>query len=196
MHLPFPSILSAAVQAPSELQAAIALSVKAFHTTLNEVQQLSSSALPAATTNNPNSHNGNISSGPNKQLNSRFSSQLVNVAAAAISSADYTTNGNNSLSGRAQAADSHPNPAASSALPAYTASSAPMESLKVVPLADDGSSFTLNALDFFRLCTFRVTAALALGIPVDYLSHQEALTIVRKVNAYFKVCDVLLSAAV
>jgi hypothetical protein len=41
--------------------------------------------------------------------------------------------------------------------------------------------------DILRLITFRVTAAVALGLPVDCLPRDAALDVVRRVGAYFKV---------
>ena len=41
--------------------------------------------------------------------------------------------------------------------------------------------------DILRLITFRVTAAVTLGLPVDCLPRDAALDVVRKVGAYFKV---------
>ena len=49
------------------------------------------------------------------------------------------------------------------------------------------TSLHIDALDFFRLCTFRITAALTLGIPVDDMPYNEALGIVRTIGLYFKV---------
>ena len=47
-------------------------------------------------------------------------------------------------------------------------------------------TFKINALEFWRLCTLRVTCALALGLPMDALRLEDALSVVRKVTEYFK----------
>ena len=47
-------------------------------------------------------------------------------------------------------------------------------------------TFKINALEFWRLCTLRVTCTLTLGLPVDALRLEDALSIVTKVTEYFK----------
>lgn len=58
-------------------------------------------------------------------------------------------------------------------------------------LASEVAGLDLDLLpdgrDFLRLITFRVTTALALGLPVDAFNGQEALQMVRKVAEYFRV---------
>lgn len=70
----------------------------------------------------------------------------------------------------------------------------PIHELAALPLSQLASAvagLSLNLLpdgrDFLRLITFRVTAALTLGLPVDALDRQQALDVVYKVAAYFKV---------
>lgn len=45
----------------------------------------------------------------------------------------------------------------------------------------------INALEFWRLCTFRITCRLALGLPIGALPLADALRIVHCVTEYFKV---------
>lgn len=45
----------------------------------------------------------------------------------------------------------------------------------------------MHCRDFLRLVTFRVTAALAFGLPVHALGMQDALQVVHKVAAFFEV---------
>jgi len=69
----------------------------------------------------------------------------------------------------------------------------PVPALAAMPLSDlaatvAGVSLDLaDGRDILRLVTFRVTAALAFGLPVDALGMEEALQVVYKVAAFFKV---------
>lgn len=50
----------------------------------------------------------------------------------------------------------------------------------------DCNVLTVDVLHFWRLCTFRITCKVALGLPEDLLTHVEADEAVRRVTAYFK----------
>ncbi len=54
-------------------------------------------------------------------------------------------------------------------------------------LQQDVPAVEIRVLDFFRVCTFRITCTLAFGLPIDFMDHAKALSVVRKVGAYFKV---------
>ena len=72
--------------------------------------------------------------------------------------------------------------------------------LAAMPLSDlaatvAGVSLDLaDGRDILRLVTFRLTVALAFGLPVDALGMEEALQVVYKVAAFFKVRTTLGSA--
>ncbi|KAF6256004.1 cytochrome P450 [Scenedesmus sp. NREL 46B-D3] len=68
----------------------------------------------------------------------------------------------------------------------------PPQELAALPLSELAatvSGLSLDVLpdgrDFLQLVTFRVTAALAFGLPVDALGRDEALDVVHKVAAFF-----------
>lgn len=74
----------------------------------------------------------------------------------------------------------------------------PVPGLAALPLSElaakvSGLSLDLlpDGRDFLRLITFRVTAALAFGLPVDAVGKDEALKVVHQVADYFKVGEAL-----
>jgi hypothetical protein len=54
-------------------------------------------------------------------------------------------------------------------------------------LLETGQKCSLDALNVLRCCTFRIVVNFILGVPIEFLTYDETLRFVHKVNSYFKV---------